>query len=157
MPSKYKFYSHFVVKYTENTLKFQTKEDGIPPILVGLMIMILGCWTAGQALSWVSVAFMLVGFVGVLWGLQRYFTTWTFDRSSGLAVHRRPGLPEKTYALDQIIGVHLDSYQRGRSDGYRVVLEMPNSVWLPLCGYEMFDTQTEGLVALREFLGMEEE
>ncbi len=160
MPSKSKFYSQFVVKYAGNILKLQTKEDGIPPIIMGLIIMIVfGCGvTAGQAISWGSVVLILAGLGVMLWGLQIYFTTWTFNRLSSLVVYRRPGFPEKKYSLDKIIEVHLDS--RKRSSGveeYRVVLEMPNSEWVPLSRYGRFDPQIEAQVAIREFLGMEED
>lgn len=158
MPSKYKFYSQFVVKYAGSILKLQTKEDGIPPVIAGLMMVTFGCWgITRQAISWISVVFILAGLGVMLWGLQIYFTTWTFDRLSNLAVYRQPGFPEKKYALEKIIGVHLDSRKRGRVEEYRIVLEMPNSEWVPLGRYGRFDPQIEAQVAIREFLGTEED
>lgn len=159
MSSKYKFYSQFVVEYAANILKLQTKEDGILPIIKGLIItMTTFVWWGiiGQAIDWVPVVFLLVGTGIMLWGLQIYFTTWTFNRYSNLVVYRRPGFPEKKYTLDKIIEVHLDSRKRRQFEEYRIVLEMPNSEWVPLSRYGRFDPQIEAQVAIREFLGMEE-
>ncbi len=158
MPGKYKFYSQFVVEYAENILKLQTKEDGIPAIITGLIIMATFVWWGirEQAIDWVSAVLILVGVGIMLWGLEVYFTTWTFNRFSNLVVYRRPGFPEKKYALDKITEVHLDSRKRRKFIEYRVVLAMPNSEWIPLSGYGRFDPQIEAQAAIREFLGMEE-
>lgn len=159
MPSKYKYYSGFVAKYVGNILKLQTKEEGILPIAVGLMVVgMFGCWwVIEQVPSWAFVVFMLAGLAVMLRGFQIYFTTWTFDRFRGLAVYKRPGLPEKKFVLDKIIGVHLDSRTRRRFEEYRIVLEMANSEWVPLSRYGRLDPQIEAQLALCEFLGMEED
>jgi hypothetical protein len=158
MRSKYKYSSNFVVKYAGNILKLQTKEAGLPYIIIGVAMMLLlaPILLSGATVQMASIAFVLVpGFGLLLYGVQTYYTTWTFDRLSGLLTHRKPGLQAKVYALDDIRDALLDSRMR-RSVAYRVVLEMSDSKWVPLCAFGALDSQVEAHMAIRGFLGMEE-
>jgi hypothetical protein len=159
MHSKYKFYSGFVVKYAGNILKLQTKEDGLLYIIVGVGVLVL---IACRLLFAATVHTALIIFVSVvglaimLYGVQIYYTTWTFDRLSGFLTRRRPGFPPKVYALDDILDAPLDSRKRGRHDEHRVMLKMSNSEWVPIGAFGRLDPQLEAQLAIREFLGMEE-
>ncbi len=160
--TKYKFYSKFITKYAGNILRLQTKEWAWMPILSGLMIMALFGYglIIDPAPPVAAIVLTLVGLGLVLWGLYTYFTTWTFDRARGVAVHRRPGLPEKTYDLEDIVAVHLDTRNfphKGRPrEAYRVVLEMSDATYVPLSPHGGRDPQIEAQLALREFLDLEE-
>jgi hypothetical protein len=159
MHSKYKYYSNFVVKYAGNILKLQTKEDGLLYIIVGVgMLLALGCRFLFNTTTHIALTIFasVVGLGVMLYGMQIYYTTWTFDRLSGLLTRRRPGLPPKVYALDSILDVLLDSRRRGRHDEHRVVLKMSNSEWVPIGAFGRLDPQLEAQLAIREFLGMEE-
>ncbi len=160
--TKYKFYSDFITKYAGNILRLQLKAWAWMTILSGLMIMAL--FGYGLIIDpeppVAAIVLTLVGLGLVLWGVHTYFTTWTFDRLRGVAVHRRPGLPEKTYDLDDIVAVHLDTRNlphKGRvREEYRVVLEMADATYVPLSPYGGRDPQIEAQLALREFLDLEE-
>lgn len=162
--TKYKFYSEFITKYAGNILRLQTKEWAWMPILGGLMIMALFGYglIIDPAPPVAAIVLTLVGLGLVLWGVHTYFTTWTFDRLRGVAVHRRPGLPEKTYDLDDIVAVHLDERhpynpsKRRSGATHRVVLEMADATYVPLSPYGGRDPQIEAQLALREFLDLEE-
>jgi hypothetical protein len=69
------------------------------------LLLALGCrllfnTTAHTALT---ILVSVVGLGIMLYGIQVYYTTWTFNRLSGLLTRRRPGLPPKVYALDSIL------------------------------------------------------
>ncbi|NBD35485.1 MAG: hypothetical protein GVY30_05750 [Chloroflexi bacterium] len=160
--TKYKFYSDFITKYAGNILRLQLKAWAWMPLLGGLMIMALFGYglIIDPAPPVTAIVLTLAGLGLVLWGVHTYFTTWTFDRLRGVAVHRRPGLPEKTYDLDDIVAVHLDTRNlphKGRvREEYRVVLEMADATYVPLSPYGGRDPQIEAQLALREFLDLEE-
>ena len=145
-----------------NILRLQTKEWAWMPILSGLMITALFGYglIIDPSPPVIAVVLTLVGLALVLWGVHTYFTTWTFDRLRGVAVHRRPGLPEKTYDLEDIVAVHMDKRilpHKGRPrEEYRVVLEMVDATYVPLSPYGGRDPQIEAQLALREFLDLEE-
>ncbi len=158
MDSKYKYSSKFVVKHTSKILKLQTKEDGLPYIFIGVVTMLLLAYGlfSSATMQILPITYLLVVGLGfMLYGVQTYYTTWTFDRSSGLLTHKKPKFPAKVYALDNILDVLLDSRKR-RYDSYRVVLKMSNSEWVPLGAFGDPDPQVEAHMAIREFLGMEE-
>lgn len=160
--TNYKFYSEFITQHTDDILKLQTKAWAWTPLIAGLMLTALFGYglIIDPAPPMIAIILTLVGLSFTLWGLHTYFTTWSFDRSRGEVVHHRPGLPEKTYDLDDIIAIQLDKrhlpHKGRRREMCRIVLEMSDATRAPLSPYGEREPQIKAQSALREFLDLEE-
>jgi hypothetical protein len=104
-----------------------------------------------------SAIFFLVGLLATVFGVQSFFTTWTFSRTQGVLIHRQEtvlGGKSRAYELSQIQHVVVESDSDG--DTYRVVLILQNGGRVPLTAWYTSARKRQRHIAdvIRGFLGL---
>ena len=105
------------------------------------------------------VVFGVFGLVMGIGGLRSYFTTWTFDRTSGLLTRRRErltGVRIEEYPLRDIVNVRLDESTDSDGTTYRIEIDISGGNTLPMTSwYSSGRAGKEKAIALiREFLNL---